>query len=57
MLRYFERKKLRARFLAEQQIQLVRDAKLADPAKAYRNLVAELMAEANDWDKHSDQAA
>ena len=57
MLRYFERKKLRARFLAEQQIQLARDAQLADPAEAYRNLVAELMAEERAWIDHSDQAA
>ena len=33
---------MRERFLAEQQLQLMEDAKLTDPAEAYRALVEEL---------------
>ncbi|MHC4217743.1 MAG: hypothetical protein ACYSU7_04725 [Planctomycetota bacterium] len=33
---------LRERFLVEQQLQLMEDSKLTDPAEAYRSLVEEL---------------
>ncbi len=36
---------LRDRYLAQQQAQLVEDAKLDDPAVAYRNLLAEIACE------------
>ena len=44
------RKNLRERFLAEQQTQLAEDAKLADPAAAYRELIERLESEpADGW--------
>ena len=37
-----DRKVLRERFLAQQQQKLAEDARLDDPARAYRQLLAEL---------------
>jgi hypothetical protein len=49
---------LRERFLAEQQQQLKEDAKLTDPAEAYRALLDELSDDARgDSLETSDQAA
>jgi hypothetical protein len=49
---------LRERFLADQQQQLREDAKLSDPAEAYRLLIEELSDEARDETlETSDQAA
>jgi hypothetical protein len=49
---------LRERFLAEQQQQLREDAKLSDPAEAYRVLLEELSDDACDEAlETSDQAA
>jgi hypothetical protein len=49
---------LRERFLAEQQQQLREDAKLTDPAEAYRALLDELSDDARDEAlEASDQAA
>ncbi len=38
----YSRQYLRERYLAEQQSQLAEDAKLDDPAVAYRSLLAEI---------------
>ena len=49
---------LRERFLAEQQQQLREDAKVPDPAEAYRVLLEELSDEARDDAlETTDQAA
>ena len=49
---------MRERFLAEQQQQLREDAKLSDPAEAYRVLLEELSDETHDEAlETSDQAA
>ena len=53
-----KRLSLRDRYLAEQQVQLVLDAKLLDPAEAYRLLLAELESEhEQDQDNATDKAA
>lgn len=46
----YSRQYLRERYLAEQQSQLAEDAKLDDPAVAYRALLAELDRELDDLD-------
>ena len=45
---------LRKRFLAKQQSQMAEDAKLADPADAYRELLEEI--DTND-EERADRAA
>ncbi len=53
-----KRQTLRERYLAEQQDQLTEDAKLLDPAAAYRALIAELDVEADPgWEERTDRAA
>ena len=53
-----QRQTLRERFLAEQQDQLTKDARLLDPAEAYKALIAELDGESDpDWQERSDRAA
>ncbi len=47
----YRRQYLRKRFLDKQQTQMAEDAKLPDPADAYRALLAELSQERDD-DKH-----
>ena len=41
----YSRQYLRERYLAEQQSQMAEDAKLDDPAAAYRDLLAEIERE------------
>ncbi len=54
----YSRPYLRERYLAEQQAQLAKDAQLADPAIAYRALLAELrLEEADAADDSCEQAA
>jgi hypothetical protein len=49
---------MRDRFLAEQQLQLMEDSKLIDPAEAYRALLDELEDEADQEPTESaDRAA
>lgn len=43
-----QRQALRERFLAQQQQKLAEDARLADPAVAYRQLLDELAAERSE---------
>ncbi len=53
----YRRKYLRQRFLEKQQAQLAEDAKLADPAVAYRALLEELSEDRDDKDRAADRAA
>ena len=54
----YSRSYLRDRFLAEQQLQLAKDAKLTDPADAYRALVEELSADPDSgFDQATERAA
>ena len=55
----YSRQFLRDRFLAEQQDQLAEDAKLDDPAVAYRSLVEERWSDAgaDDLSPAADRAA
>ncbi|MEE8459554.1 MAG: hypothetical protein V3S08_06760 [Phycisphaerales bacterium] len=48
---------LRERYLAQQQAQLVEDAKLDDPAVAYRNLLAEIACELDAAEAVNQRAA
>jgi len=48
---------LRDRYLAQQQAQLVEDAKLDDPAVAYRNLLAEIACELDAAEAVNQRAA
>ncbi len=52
----YSRKYLRQRFLDTQQTQLAEDAKLADPADAYRELLDELTDEQEE-EQRADCAA
>lgn len=53
----YSRPYLRDRYLAEQQSQLAEDAKLDDPADAYRALLAELDRELDGGDAAAQRAA
>lgn len=53
----YSRPYLRERYLAEQQTQLAEDAKLDDPALAYRVLLAELDRELDAGDSAAQRAA
>ncbi len=53
----YRREYLRKRFLDKQQTQLAEDAKLADPAEAYRALLAELSQDRDDKDRAAERAA
>ncbi len=54
---YYLRRERRARYLAEQQAQLAEDAKLDDPAAAYRALLEELDSEDDAWRRPGERAA
>ncbi len=57
-MNHYSRKYLRERFLAEQQTQLAEDSRIDDPAIAYRQLIEELWASADDeCPEHDDRAA
>ena len=53
----YSRQYLRERYLAQQQAQLDKDARLSDPAMAYRALLAELRDELEAGDELRDKAA
>ena len=54
----YSRKYLKERFVAQQQAQLAKDARLPDPAYAYEALVEELTDEPDrDWTDHKVEAA
>ena len=53
----YSRPYLRERYLAQQQAQLDKDARLNDPAIAYRALLEELRDELDSGDESRDEAA
>ena len=53
----YSRPYLRERYLAQQQAQLDKDARLSDPATAYRALLAEFRDELDSGDEARGKAA